>query len=214
MQRVGAIAALGQAAVFVALLVFNLVVLPSQGFVTPASLSDPKALAIAPSLAAASLFVASDAVWIVLIAVALYLRLRGGAPALATLGAIAAVAAATLFLAVGMIGLGVTQLAALSDRTAAAHAFIALDVARSGLLDAARFAVGAWGVAIGVAALRSTALPRGLGYLAIVWGTTFVPAFILPPLALVGLVLALVWLVGFAILVLREPVLPPRAAMA
>lgn len=214
MQKVGAVAALFQAAVFVGLLAFNLVVFPSQGFATPDSLSDPKALSIAPSLAAASLLVATDAIWIVLVAVALYFRMRERAPALSAVGAIAAVAAAILFLAVGMIGLGVTRLAALSDQVAAENAFIALDIARSGLLDAARFAVGLWGILIGLAALSSKALPSGLAYLAIVWGIAFVPAFLLPPLGLVGVVLALVWLVWLAVLLLREPALTQRGASA
>jgi hypothetical protein len=208
LQKIGGVAALVQAVVLLIIVLGNVAILPSQG-VGPDTTDVSKIIGAAPTISVLSLLVASNAIFIVLIALALYERVRAGAAVLATTATIAGIMAAVLFLTVGWFGTGVTQLATLPNQATASIVYVALSSTRLGLLAAARFAVGAWGLLASWAALKTRALPSLLNFLGLLWGVMIMLAFLVPPFGLpVGEMLWNVWL---GLILLREPA--SRAAM-
>jgi hypothetical protein len=139
---------------------------------------------------------------------ALYERLKSGAPALAQTATAFGVIWAGLVLAAGMIaniGLGTVDDLAGTDPARAEPVWSVLDSVQNGLGGGNEVAGGVWVLLVSWAALRTKALPQALNYLGMVSGAAGLVT-VVPPLELVGAVFGLgliVWFVWVGIVLLR-----------
>jgi hypothetical protein len=134
----------------------------------------------------------------------LTLRLRTTAPQRVQFALVAGCASVTLFVASGMLGLRILDVAEgyypadLTD----ARATILVRVVTQSLQSAGVFAAGWFAVSINSAAWRSRLLPRELSALAVCAGVLLIVAFVLPdPLWLIGPFAFIVY--AFALAILR-----------
>lgn len=140
---------------------------------------------------------------------ALYERVRRGAPALAPAAAAFGLIWAGLVIAAGMIGnIGLGTVADLqeTDPTEAEAVWSALDSVQNGLGGGNEIVGGLWVLLVSWAALRTSALPRALNYLGIAAGVAGIVT-IVPPLEVVGAVFGvglIVWFVWAGIVLLRR----------
>jgi hypothetical protein len=219
LQRVGGGFALLQGALFVLLLVYQIVLRPALGLGGPGDPLDPaKAL---PAAAASPLFgvlfllqIGFAATTLVTV-LALEARLRAGAPDPMRVATAAGLGAAVLFLAAGMTGfVGVPLLAGLypQNPAGAGAAYLAGDAVGSGLVAGAIFAAGWWALLASWAARRTAALPGPLAYLGLLFGAASILAFLVPPLMLLGAITGLIWSLWLGAVLVRVP--PERAATA
>jgi hypothetical protein len=197
-------AALLQVVVLVALFVLYLVVLPGSGASGPNAFYDSKTLSAAPVLQAIAALNLPIAAITLLVALALFDRLRGQAPGLIWLATAAGLIATALLLASGAIGFkGLAVLAGAPDRAGAGIALPALAGVMGGLDDAGLFALGWWVFLASWAALRAGALPRWLNYLGLLVGALYIVSLIVPTQP-VSPLLQLVWSAWLGITLLRE----------
>jgi hypothetical protein len=209
MQRVAQAGTLGALLLGSALLgyaFYELVLWPGAGFPT----RDVEViLAGAPTLRIGHLLKFADALALALLAVTAHGRLRAVAPVTAQLAVIAAVVAATLFLASGMLGLQIlsvaTEVYPLDPNEAITTIY--LRTVTQALFDAAATAAGCFGLFFSLGGLLSRRLPRALAIAGIAFGGLFAANRLLTDeLILVAVVLAMLWSFWLAIALWRDPI--------
>ncbi|GAP18833.1 DUF4386 family protein [Levilinea saccharolytica] len=148
---------------------------------------------------------------LIVLSLALYDRLKSGAPALMQAAAAVGIVWAGSLIASGMVAnAGLSAVAALyaQDPAQAVLTFQGVEAVTNGLGNAnGEILGGAWTLLVSLAALRSGGLPRALSIFGLVVGAVGV-ATILPALNAVTGVFGLgqiLWFVGLDILLLRSP---------
>ncbi|MBI2865295.1 MAG: DUF4386 domain-containing protein [Chloroflexi bacterium] len=219
LQKMGGVAALVMAATFVVGFAVFLGVLTPAGYfdddIAPAKkvaiLADNQAIVSTGYLTS---FVAFG-IFLVVLALALYERLKVGAPAMARTATAIGLVWAGLVIASGMVAnVGIDRVVGLygNDPAEAGSAWLAIETVQLGLGGGNEIAGGVWVLLIGWAALRARELPRALNYLGVVIGVsgllTVVPALEVPgAVEVLGLVFGLgliVWFVWLGIVMLRR----------
>lgn len=110
----------------------------------------------------------------------------------------------------GALGLAaLPQLAHIDVKPGMAEAaYLAIVGVRNGIDRAICLALGIWALTTNAAGMRSRRLPRPLGVIGLLSGTTGVVGTLLPTAGSVGVAVALVWDIGLAMLLLRRPPAP------
>lgn len=151
-------------------------------------------------------------VFLVIVALALYDRLKAGSPAMAQTATAFGIIWAGLVIASGMvanIGSGVVVNLYGSNPAQAASTWLALDVVVRGLGGGNEIVGGLWVLLVSWAALRAGGLPKALNYLGVLAGLAGILTAI-PALAALGVLGALfglgliVWFVWLGIVMLRS----------
>lgn len=218
LQKMGGMAAPVMAATWlVGFAVFLGVLTPAGYFdesVDPAArvaiLADNEAIVSLSYLIAFVLF----GILLVVLALALYERLKAGSPAIAQTATAIGLVWAGLVIAAGMLAnVGIGRVVDLygSDPTQAGSAWLVLDTVVGGLGGGNEIAGGLWVLLISWAALRARELPRALNYLGVVAGAagilTVVPVLeVLGAVEVLGLVFGvglIVWFIWLGIIMLR-----------
>lgn len=172
---------------------YELVLRPQAGFP-----SDDMSLIIggANTLRVGHLLKFGYAVGMCLLTVGLYPRLRDTSPGLAQLAAVAGIGSVPLLVASGFSGLGILQTAEemFPVNPAEARTTVLMRTITIALLEAGAFAVGWFGVLVGLAGARGRRLPDVLSYSAMLFGVLFIFDFVLPyPVNLVAPLLTILW---------------------
>ncbi len=211
LQKMGAIAALYEAAAYLIAMVGYLLVLGTLDDVDPvqkvASLVDNQAFYYILNLIA---YVIWGLVMVVL-ALALYQRLKSGSPALAQTATAIGLIWATVIIASGLIrnfGMGIVVDLYSTDPTQAATVWLAVESVFEGLSCAnGEILGGPWVLLVSWAALRAGKLPKALNYLGVVLGVagilSTIPALFMV-LALVFGMGKIVWMTWLGIVMLRS----------
>lgn len=207
LQKIGGIAAITEGLLFILFPVFLFAILPAQGLAAgPNVLADPRsvlpAAAQSPTVAIFGFLDVLVGVALLLVVLALHERLQTDSPVVTRIATTSGLAAALLFLAVGMGRFtNVSQLANLysQDPTGVATAYLAASTAIEGLNNGATFAFGWWVVLISWAGLRPSGLPKFLNYLGLLLGATNIITFLLPIPPLLGIV----WFLWLGVVLLR-----------
>ncbi len=217
LQKMGGIAALIEAATYVvgAALMFTLLASGFAEDVEPvqkvAFFADNQAITYIWNLF--SYMVAG--VFLVVLVLALYERLKTGSPAMVQSATAFGLIWAGVLIAAGMvfnIGLGTVVDLYGKDPAQAATVWLAIESVFDGLEGANVILGGLWTLPVSWSALRTGGLPRALNYLGVVVGgaglLSVVPALEMMAFALFGLG-GIVWFVWLGIVMLRSS---PRAA--
>jgi hypothetical protein len=132
----------------------------------------------------------------------------GVAGVLGQLGAIAGAGAVALFVASGMLGLNILNVAVATfdgDHSQAITTILLRTVTTS-LFDGALFASGWYILLVSAAGLRAGALERGIGYLGVVIGSLYILLYVTPePYYLIAPLATLPWAAWLAVTRLRQP---------
>jgi hypothetical protein len=213
LQKMGGIAALYGAAAYLIALVGYLLVLGTLDDVDPvqkvASLVDNQAFIYILNLIAYIVF----GLFLVVLALALYQRLKAGSPALAQTATAIGLIWATVLIAYGMIsnfGMGIVVDLYSTDPAQASTVWLAISSVVDGLSGASGEILGGpWVLLVSWAALRAGELPKALNYLGVVLGVagilSTIPALFLM-LALVFGMGKVVWLIWLGIVMLRSKI--------
>ncbi len=213
LQKMGGIAALYGAAAYLIALVGYLLVLGTLDDVDPvqkvASLVDNQAFIYILNLIAYIVF----GLFLVVLALALYQRLKAGSPALAQTATAIGFIWATVLIASGMIsnfGMGIVVDLYSTDPAQASTVWLAISSVVDGLSGASGEILGGpWVLLVSWAALRAGELPKALNYLGVVLGVagilSTIPALFLM-LALVFGMGKVVWLIWLGIVMLRSKI--------
>jgi hypothetical protein len=212
-QKIGGIAALFEALIYVTIVVFVFLVLPSQGLSGPEALQDPfKVLPVVARSAILSIFnLHSIAVAVALLPVvlALHERLHQADAKWLPIATAAGIGGAVLFLVTGMVDfVALSQLArgASQDPAGAAIAFTAVMALRAAVGYAAIFSYGMWLLLVNGIGLRSGALPQPLAWIGLIFGTMGLLAFVIAPLAFIGPLVGIVWNSWLGVVLLRSAI--------
>jgi hypothetical protein len=219
LQKMGGVAALIMAATWIVGFAVFLGVLAPAGYfdegVDPVEkvtiLADNQALVSIGYLVPFVVF----GIFLVMLALALYDRLKTGVPAMAQTATIIGLIWAGLVVASGMVAnVGIGRVVDLhgSDPAQAGSLWLAIETVVLGLGGGNEIAGGVWVLLVGWVALRARELPRALNYLGIVAGVagilTVVPVLeVLGAVEALGLVFGLgllVWFVWLGIVLLRQ----------
>ena len=172
-QKIGGVAALYEAAAYVVGMVIFLVVLDYTGVVEPmqkvALLVDNQAILYLMNLLIYVIF----GIALVVLALALYDRLKDGAPALAQTATAFGLIWAGLVIAAGMVGnIGMDVVVDLYDQNPAEAATVwaAIEAVFDGMGGGNEIVGGLWTLLISWAAIRTGAFSKLLNYLGIVVG--------------------------------------------
>ncbi len=174
-QKTGGVAALILAATFVVGFALFTTVLAPIGFgdldpgQTVAFLADNQAITYIANLIVYVVF----GFFLVVLALALYERLKAGSPAMAQTATAFGLIWATLAIGSGMLimsGLGVVVDLYGKDPAQAASVWLVLDYVETGLFSSYEIPGGLWVLLVSWAALRAGRLPRALNYLGVVIG--------------------------------------------
>jgi hypothetical protein len=218
-QKTGGVAALIQAATFVVGLgmYFTLLAPYSTGDVDPgqyvAFLADNQAIMRAWNLVIFEVF----GVFLVILSLALYERLKAGSPAMAQAATAFGLIWAALIMGTGLVAnndLGVVVDLYGKDPAQAATVWLALDSVENGLGGTDEIVGGLWVLLVSWSALRAGGLPRTLNYLGLVIGVAGILT-VVPALDVLGIVFGLgsiVWFVWLGIVMLRSR--PSAAAVS
>ena len=211
LQKMGGIAALYEAAAYLIAMVGYLLVLGTLDDVDPvqkvASLVDNQAFLYILNLIGYIVF----GIFLVVLALALYERLKAGSPALAQTATAIGLIWATVLIAYGMIsnyGMGIVVDLYSTDPAQASTVWLAIASVVDGLSGASGEVLGGpWVLLVSWAALRAGELPKALNYLGVVLGVagilSTIPALFLM-LALVFGMGKIVWLIWLGIVMLRS----------
>ena len=210
LQRVGGIAALTEAAIYVAGILYFLVVLDYAN-VTGASQQVELFVANETSLYAMNLLIyVVFGVVLVALVLALHDRLKAGAPTTMQAATAFGLIWAGLVIASGMISnIGTTVVVDLysTDPNQAAATWLAISPVVEGLGGGNEIVGGIWTLLVSLAALRAGLLHRALNYLGVVVGVAGILSAV-PALGEVGGgvfgLTQIVWFVGLGILLLRN----------
>jgi hypothetical protein len=207
LQKMGGIAALYEAAAYVVAMVGFLLVVDVSGVADPVQ----KVALMADNQAFLTiLHLITYVIWglfLVVLALALYDRLKAGSPAMAQTSTAIGLIWAGLVIASGTlynVGMGTVVDLYSTDPAQAATVWLAIDAVFTGL-SGIEIVGGTWMLLVSWAALRGGELPKTLNYLGVVVGVagllTVVPA--LEMLALVFGLGQIVWFVWLGIVMLR-----------
>jgi Domain of unknown function (DUF4386) len=139
---------------------------------------------------------------IAIVVAGMTLRLRGASPALAQTALMAGIAAVSLYVASGMLGLRILDTArgCYPAHLADARSTILVRVVSQALQSAGTFAAGWFALLISIAAWRASMLPRWQNALGIVAGPLLALAFVLPdPIWLIGPLLMIAYAIALAV---------------
>ncbi|RPI32825.1 MAG: DUF4386 family protein [Chloroflexota bacterium] len=151
-----------------------------------------------------------NGVFLVILALALFDRLKAGSPVMAQVATVFGLVWATLVFASGFITLyGWETIAGLygSDPAQAATLKLVLDTATMGLDHSDRFLGCLWVLLVSWAALRAGGLPKPLNYLGLVIGIPGILSTAFPALTELGIAFGLgiiVWWIWLGIVLLRS----------
>jgi hypothetical protein len=194
-QKMGGIAALVITAAFVVGLVLNFTFLDSSGIVDPvqkvAFLVDTQTIQYIWILFIYVIF----GIFAVVLALALYDRLKTGSPAIAQTATVFGIIWAGLCIASGLvfnIGMGTVVDLYGKDPAQAATVWLALDPVAQGVGCAIEIPGGLWVLLISWAALRAGVFPRALNY----WGMAHAVAGLLTVVPPLYNVIVMVWALG------------------
>ncbi len=220
LQKIGGVAALIEAAAYVVGFGLYLTLLDSSGYIGPvrkvAFLVDNQAIIYIGNLFIYVVF----SVFLVVLALALYERLKAGSPALVQTATAFGLIWAGLVIASGMIfNVGIDTVVDLygKDPAQAASVWSAIGSVQEGLGGGNEIVGGLWVLLVSWAALRTGGLPKALNYLgvliAMVGILTVVPA--LHALTDVFGLSQIVWFAWLGIVMLRDsqsaqPIIPLR----
>ena len=157
-----------------------------------------------------------NGVFLVILALALYDRLKAGSPAMAQVATVLGLIWAVMVFASGFITIyGYEVIANLygKDPAQAATLKLVLDTVTLGLDHSDRFLGCLWVLLVSWAALRSGALPKALNYLGMVIGMPGIISTLFPAFNELGIAFGLgiiVWWIWLGIVMLRSN--PSRAA--
>jgi hypothetical protein len=207
LQKMGGIAALYEAAAYVVAMVGFLLIVDVSGVVDPvqkvALMADNQAFLYTMHLIAYVLW----GIFLVVLALALYQRLKAGSPAMAQTATAFGLIWAGLVIAGGTlynVGMGTVVDLYAKDATQAATVWLAIDSVVQGL-SGLEIVGGTWMLLVSWAALRGGGLPRALNYLGLVVGVAGLLT-VVPTLEMLALVFGLgqiVWFVWLGIAMLR-----------
>jgi hypothetical protein len=207
LQKTGGIAALIMAATFVVGFAVFLTVLTPAGYfdasAEPAQrvaiLADNQTIASVSYLTAFVVF----GVFLVVLALALYERLKAGSPALAQTATAFGLIWAGLVIASGMVAnVGIAAVVDLygSDPAQAGSVWLALETVQLGLGGGNEIAGGLWVLLVSWAALRAGGLPKALNYLGVAIGVAGLLT-VVPVLEVLGAVEVLGFVFGLGLIV-------------
>jgi hypothetical protein len=211
LQKMGGIAALCLAAAYLIALVGYILVLGTLEDVDPvqqvASLVDNQAFIYILNLIA---YVFAG-FFMVVLALALYERLKSGSPALAQTATAIGLIWATVIIASGMIrnyGMGILVDLYNTDPTQAGTVWSAVESVFQGLGGGSGEILGGpWVLLVSWAALRAGELPKALNYLGVALGVAGILSTIPPLFLMLALVFGMgkiVWLIWLGIVMLRR----------
>jgi hypothetical protein len=208
-QKMGGIAALIMAATFVVGMVFFILVVDYSGVVDPvqkvALLVDNQASLYIMNLIIYVVF----GVFLVVLALALYERLKAGSPAMVQTATAFGLIWAGLMFASGMvanIGAGVVIDLYGKDPAQAATVWLAISAVLDGLGGGVEIVGALWVLLVSWAALRAGGLPRALNYLGVVIGVAGILTLVPALGELGGMIFGLgqiVWFIWLGIVMLR-----------
>lgn len=217
LQKMGGIAALYMATAYVVGIILFLFVLDYPNIVDPAQkvalLVDKQLTIYAMNLILYVIF----GVFLIVLVLALYERLKAGAPAMMKMAAVIGIIWAGSLIASGMVSnAGIAPVIALyaKDPAQAALTWLGFEVVAEGLGNGnGEILGGLMTLLISWAALRSGGLPKSLNYLGVVVGSVGIISTIPGLRDLTGMfgMSQIVWFVWLAIILLR---LNPSAAQA
>lgn len=216
LQKIGGIAALYLAAAYLVGIVLFLFVLDYPNIVDPAQkvalLVDKQMVIYSTNLMLYVIF----GVFLIVLTLALYERLKAGAPAMMQVATAIGIIWAGSLVASGMVAnAGITPIVALygQDPAQAALTWLGIESVASGLGNGnGEILGGLWTLLVSWAALRIGGLPKFLNYLGMVVGLVGIVS-VIPGLSdLVGIfgISQLVWFVWLAMILLRRS---PSAAV-
>ena len=211
LQKMGGIAALYWAAAYLVALVGYILVLDTLGDVDPvqnvALLVDNQAFIYILNLIAYVVW----GIFMVVLALALYERLKAGSPALVQTATAIGLIWATVIIASGMVAnIGMDTVVDLygKDPAQAATVWLAIESVVDGLSGAGGEILGGpWILLVSWAALRAGEFPRALNYLGVVLGVAGILSTVPPLFLVLAFVFALgkiPWLIWLAIIMLRS----------
>ncbi|MHC4707241.1 MAG: DUF4386 family protein [Planctomycetota bacterium] len=209
LQKMGGIAALYVGAAYVVAVVGYLLVVGDIGVVDPvqnvALLVDNQAFLYILNL----ITYVVTGVFLVVLSLALYERLKAGSPAMVQTATAFGLIWAAVIIVIGMVSnnvLGVVVDLYGKDPAQAASVWLALDSVKTGLEGVDTITGSLWTLLVSWAALRAGGLPKALNYLGMVIGVagllTVVPA--LEMLVFVFGLGGIVWMVWLGIVMLRS----------
>lgn len=205
----GGVAALYEAAAYIAGMIFFILVVDYSGIVDPiqkvALLADNQTLMYMMTLV---IYVAFG-IFLVVLALALFARLKAGAPALAQTATAFGLIWAGLVIAAGMIfniGMGIVVDLYGTDPAQAATVWLAIGAVFEGIGGGNEIVGGLWVLLVSWAALRAAEFPRVLNYLGVLIGVAGILSAI-PALGEIGGAIfglgQIVWFVWIGIVLLR-----------
>jgi hypothetical protein len=139
---------------------------------------------------------------IAIVVAGMTLRVRESSPMLTQLALMAGIASVTLYVASGVLGLRILDVAQgyYPAHLADTRSTILIRVVTQSLQSAGTFAAGWFALLISIAAWRGDALPRWLNVLGFVAGAFLIPVFIAPdPIWLIGPLLMIVYAIALAV---------------
>ena len=210
LQKIGGIAALYEAAAYIVGMVGFLTIVDVSGVTNPveqvALMADNQAFLYTMHLIVYVLW----AVFLVVLALALYERLKAGSPAMAQTATVFGVIWATVIIVAGMIhNAGMENVVDLygQDPAQAATVWLAIDSVFEGLGGSNEVLGGIWILLISWAALRAGEFPRALNYLGLAIGVAGIVS-VVPALAEYFIYIfalgQIVWFVWLGIVLLRS----------
>jgi hypothetical protein len=209
LQKMGGFAALFEAAALVAGMVFYLLVLDYVSVVDPVQ---KVALLVDNTVA---MYISNQLIYVVfgivlvVLALALYDRLKASSPAMVKTATVFGLFWGVLLIGAGMvfsIGMGTVIDLYGSDPAQAAMVWLAIESVHQGLGGANEIVGGLWVLLISWASLRGGGLPRALNYLGVVIGVGGLLMFV-PALEMIGPIFGLgiiVWFIWLGIIMLRS----------
>lgn len=212
LQKMGGVAALYEAAAYIAGMIFFILVVDYSGIADPAQkvalLAENQTLMYMMTLV---IYVAFG-IFLVVLALALCARLKAGAPALAQIATAFGLIWAGLVIAAGMvfnIGLGTVVELFDADPAQATTVWLAIEAVFEGIGGGNEIVGGLWLLLVSWAALRAAEFPRVLNYLGMLIGVAGILSAI-PALGEIGGAIfglgQIVWFVWIGIDLLRSDV--------
>ena len=209
LQKMGGVAALIEAAAYVAGFGLYLILLDSSGYVGPvrkvAFLVENQAIIYTGNLIIYVVF----SVFLVVLTLALYDRLKAGSPAMVPTATAFGLIWAGLVIASGMIfNIGMHTVVALygKDPAQAASVWLAISSVQEGLGGGNEIVGGLWILLVSWAALRAGGLPKALNCLGVMIGAAGILT-VVPALSMLTDVFGLsqiVWFAWLGIVLLRD----------
>ena len=209
LSKAGGLAALYLAAAYLAAIPFFLLVVDVRSLVDPLQKLEGLIAHQGSMYAMEFVVYVLFGIFLTVLAVALHDRLKAGAEALMTVATPIALVWAGLLIASGMIfNAGVAPAIALyaKDQAQAVALWSAIDTVSSGLSGNGEIVGGTWMLLVGLATLKSRALPKALGILGLVIAAVGIVSVVpqLNDLAGVFGLGQIVWFVWLGILMLSE----------